>query len=108
MKHLQPRNINGLSSDGWDRMYHPGYFIIFHIDFWYQNEVQDYLLTIFKSGRDIEGRWQEQAVMNMIRLVFIPYKQLWVMNDIDIGHDRHTKSNFDNWCIKSGILTSSI
>ena len=63
------------------------------------------MINIIIIGRDIEGRWQEQAVMNMIRLIFIPYKQLWVMNDIDIGHDRHTKSNFENWCIKSGILS---
>jgi hypothetical protein len=75
------------------------------VDFWFQNEVQDYLTTVFRSGRDVEGRWQEQAVINMMRLVFIPEDNLWVMNDVDIGHDRHNPKNFDNWCVKSGFIT---
>jgi len=106
-KNLRPGDITGLTSDGWNRMYHPGYFLIISIDFWYSNQIQDYLNTIFRSGRDIEGRWQEQAVMNMIRLIFIPENQLWVMNDIDIGHDRHKRQHFENWCIKSGVLQPS-
>ena len=28
------QDINGLTSEGWDRMYHPGYFVIISVDFW--------------------------------------------------------------------------
>lgn len=104
-KHVNPPNMEGVSSAGWDRMYHPGYFIIINVDFWFQSEVQDYLTTVFRSGRDVEGRWQEQAVMNMMRLVFVPEPQLWVMYEVDIGHDRHNRRNFDNWCVKTGFIS---
>ena len=108
-EHLSPKNIDGLVSQhgnvgGWDRFYHPGYFLIVSVDFWFSELVQDYLTTIFKSGRDVEGRWQEQLVQNMIRLVFIPREKLWVMNEVDIGHDRHKRQNFENWCVKTGII----
>jgi hypothetical protein len=104
-KHVNPRDMNGVTSQGWDRMYHPGYFIIIGVEFWFQSEVQDYLTTVFRSGRDVEGRWQEQAVMNMMRLVFVPENQLWVMHEADIGHDRHNRRNFEEWCIKTGLIT---
>jgi len=103
-KHLNPPSMAGLTSNGWDRMYHPGYFIIINLDFWYQVEVQDYLTTVFRSGRDVEGRWQEQAVMNMMRLVFIPEPNLWIMKDVDIGHDRHNRKHFVAWCVNSGVM----
>eukprot|EP01038_Epipyxis_sp_PR26KG_P005286 gene5286-7347_t len=106
-KNVNPHDLSGLTSEGWNRMYHPGYFMIISIDFWYSNEVQDYLTTILRSGKDVEGRWQEQAVMNMIRLVFVPKDNLWVMNDVDIGHDRHKRANFENWCVKSGVMPLS-
>ena len=103
-KHVKPPNMDGVTSGGWDRMYHPGYFIIISTEFWFQSEVQDYLTTVFRSGRDVEGRWQEQAVMNMMRLVFIPEDKLWIMYEVDIGHDRHNPKNFDNWCVKPGFI----
>jgi hypothetical protein len=103
-KHMKPPDLNGLTSDGWDRLYHPGYFVIISVDFWFHPDVQDYLLTILRSGKDIEGRWQEQAVQNMMRLVFIPENQLLVMYDIDIGHDRHKRANFEEWCVKTGLI----
>lgn len=107
--HLTPKSMEGLYSNpgsrgGWDRNYHPGYFVITSIDFWYEDLVQDYLTMIMKLGRDVEGRWQEQLVQNMIRLVFVPPERLWVMNEVDIGHDRHKRANFENWCIKSGVM----
>jgi hypothetical protein len=106
-KHLRPPDLSGLSSDGWDRLYHPGYFVILSVDFWFQSEVQDYLTTVLRSGRDVEGRWQEQAVQNMIRLVFVPEEKLLVMWDVDIGHDRHKRENFQNWCVKTGLIPAA-
>lgn len=96
--HVRPQNMDGVTSRGWDRLYHPGYFMMISLSFWFQNEVQDYLTAVFRSGRDVEGRWQEQAVMNMMRLVFVPRKRLWVMTQSDIGHDRHKAGNFQAWC----------
>jgi hypothetical protein len=107
-KHLKRQSLfrspTELSSKTWDRMYHPGYFMIINVDFWFDKNVQSYLTTVLRSGKDIEGRWQEQGVMNMIRLVFIVENKLLVMNDVDIGHDRRVKANFDNWCTKKGIV----
>jgi hypothetical protein len=103
-KHLNPPNILGLTSEGWDRMYHPGYFLIISLDFWFEKNVQSYLTTVLRSGRDIEARWQEQAVINMIRLVFVVENKLLVMNDVDVGHDRHKKANFEQWCVREGIV----
>lgn len=105
-KHVNPPDMSGVTSAGWDRMYHPGYFIIISMEFWFQNEVQDYLTTVFRSGRDVEGRWQEQAVMNMMRLVFIPESQLWIMYEADIGHNRHNKRFFNEWCVQTGLIAA--
>jgi hypothetical protein len=99
-KHVSPGDMNGLTTKTWDRMYHPGYFQIMSIDFYFQGHIQNYLTTILKSGSDVERRWQEQAVFNMMRLIFIPEPQFNIMYDVDIGHDRHKRSNFDNWCSK--------
>jgi hypothetical protein len=41
-----------------------------------------------------------------MRLVFIPEERLLVMNDVDIGHDRHKKENFQAWCVKTGLIAS--
>jgi len=102
-EHVTPKSIEGLHSQtgsqrGWDRYYHPAYFFVVSIDFWYSSLVQDYLATILKTGRDVEGRWLEQLVQNMIRLIFVPAHKLWVMNEVDIGHDRHKRQNFIAWC----------
>lgn len=106
LDHVKPRgDINGLTTDGWDRLYHPGYFVILSVDFWFSDVVQDFLKTVLRSGRDVEGRWQEQGVQNMMRLLFIPSTRLWVMEDIDIGHDRHKPASFEKWCVKSGVMT---
>lgn len=105
VQHLRSKDINSLNSENWDRMYHPGYFLLVRVSFWFKDEVQDYLTTVLRSGKDIEGRWQEQAVMNMMRLIFVSEKELWVMNEVDIGHDRHKRINFENWCVKTGLIT---
>lgn len=103
--HVNPKNIQGLTSDGFDRMYHPGYWIVIDTHWWFQDEVQDYLTTVLRSGRDVEGRWQEQAVINMMRLLFIPSAQMIDMVDVDIGHDRRNKKNFEAWCLNQGLVT---
>lgn len=59
-----------------------------------------------RSGSDVEGRWQEQAVMNMMNHVFIPTNKLIVFKDIEVLHERHHKESYDTWCVKTGIVTN--
>jgi hypothetical protein len=100
---LEGKNLKNLSSETWDRYYHPGYFLIIDIDFWFRPEVQNFVMTILRVGRDIEGRWSEQMIHNFVRMIFIPNENVWIMNEVDIGHDRFQKSSFENWCVKTGI-----
>lgn len=103
--HVSPKSLDGVTSKGWDRYYHPTYFLITSIDFWFSDIVQDFLTTVLQSGRDVEGRWGDQVTQNMMRIVFIPKEKVWVMDEMDIGHDRHKKANFENWCTKPGIVS---
>ena len=91
LKHIVPSELSALSSANWDREYYPGYFLIFSLDFWYQSDVQDYLQAILLSNNDIQKRWQEQGVMNMIRLVFLKQEEVLHLDDIDVQHGRHPK-----------------
>jgi hypothetical protein len=106
-KHTSPQDIKGLTSDGYDRAYSPGYFMLFRVSWWYTAHVQDYLQLVLRSGRDVEGRWQEQAVMNMMIYIFITEGERWVIQELDLGHDRHKRAFFEEWCVKSGILTNN-
>jgi hypothetical protein len=47
-EHLNPKSINGLTTETWDRKYHPGYFTILDLEFWFDPTVQDFLQTILK------------------------------------------------------------
>ena len=100
-EHLTPKNIDGLTTDHWDRKYHPGYFTILNLDFWFSASVQDFLVTVLRTGKDVEGRWQEQGVINMVRLLFLPDSSVMVVpQQEEIKHDRHIKVNYENWCKK--------
>ncbi len=104
-KHTTPANLQGLNSDGYHRAYSPGYFMLFRVSWWFSPHVQDFLRMILRSGRDVEGRWQEQAVMNMMIYIFIAEPEIWVIKELDLGHDRHKRANFENWCIKTGLIS---
>ena len=54
-EHMNPKSIDGLTSKGWDRYYHPTYFLITSLDFWFSEIVQDFLTTVLQSGRDVKG-----------------------------------------------------
>jgi hypothetical protein len=102
-KHVVPHNISGLASDSWDKMYYRGFAIITNVDYWFENNPQSFLNTVLRLGRDIEGRWQEQAVMNMMRLLFIPEGRLMLLRGVDIGHNRHDHKNYYGWCVRAGF-----
>jgi hypothetical protein len=103
-KHVVPHNLDGLTLDGWDRLYYRGNALATSVDFWFQADVQDYLMMVLKLGRDVEGRWQEQAVMNMIRLVFMPEDKLLHVRGVEIGHDRGNKNAFYGWCVRGRFV----
>ena len=92
-ENLNPPNVNGLTSRGWNRMCHPGYFILIDVSFWFSAVVQSYLQAIFRSGRDIEGFYTEQSVMNMIKLIFVPRNNTFTI-DSEITHGYKTLGNF--------------
>jgi hypothetical protein len=102
-QHVTPHDQSGLTSEGWDRMYYRGYGLVTSVEYWFHPQVQDYLTTVMRLGRDIEGRWQEQAVMNMMRLVFIPEEKFKQLPGVDIGHNREDKMNYVNWCVRAGF-----
>jgi hypothetical protein len=77
--------------------------VIISVDWWFSERQQNYLTTVLRSGRDVEGRWQEQAVQNMMRLLFIPKERLWIAYEVDIGHDRHHPANFQKWCVEQNM-----
>jgi hypothetical protein len=101
-QHLGVHGHAGLTSDSWDRMIYRGNGLVTSTEYWFLPQVQAYLKMIITLGIDIEGRWQEQGVMNMMRLVFIPEEKFKQLPGVDIGHNRRDKMNYVNWCVKSG------
>lgn len=64
-------SFRNLDSENWDREISPGYFQVVDLRLWFSESVQDFLRTVLRSGRDIEGRWSEQGVFNMVRQLFV-------------------------------------
>ena len=71
--------IDGMTTLGWDRQIHPGNFVILNLEFWFSTIVQDFVEQVLRSGADIDQRWTEQAVVNMIRLLFVPTSNTFVL-----------------------------
>ena len=59
--HLAPPSMEGLTSAGWDRHFHIGAFMIFDVDFWFQDTVQDYLSLVLATRAATQMRWQDQV-----------------------------------------------
>lgn len=76
--HTRPQNISGLhsndptSKEGWDRLSTVGCFLLFDVNYWLQEVIQDFVTLILKTGSDMEQRWQDQGVQNMAKLLFYP------------------------------------
>jgi hypothetical protein len=72
-----PSSIQGLYTNidnnyGWNRYIYGAYFMLFDINqFWFDSDAQDYLFSILRAGYDVEQRWLEQGVENMMMLLFI-------------------------------------
>jgi predicted lactoylglutathione lyase len=86
----------------WNRYSYFGYFVIINVRFWFREDVQSFVKRVVKSGKDIENRWQEQTVINIIRLLFVRENNILIRNFID--HNRHNPNNFIDWCVTTGII----
>ena len=58
------------SSAAWDRAYYRGCFLVCSLDFWFDAAVQDYLQLLFKTGSDIEQRWQDQVTPSTASITY--------------------------------------
>ena len=77
-QNTMPSNMDGLythSSNiqlGWNLLVHRGNFMLIDIHkFWFNTIAQDYLLSVLRSGYDIEQRWQEQGSMCMYVYIYL-------------------------------------
>lgn len=88
----------------WDRLYFRGNYMLWDVKFWFRSDVQDFLHFVLVTNKDITQRWQEQGVMNMIRLLFVPEPQLLKLSP-RLRHGRKTNHSavFADWCGRYGI-----
>jgi hypothetical protein len=59
--HLDPPDISGLTTEGWDGVHYQGCFQLIDVNFWHDEIVQNFLQLMLKTGSDMEQRWQEQV-----------------------------------------------
>ncbi len=98
-------SLDQLTTYSWNRIYYRGFFVITSVDYYFSEPVQDFLSVVVKSGKDVEGRWQEQGVMNMMRLLFVPKSRHFKFpEELVIEHDRLEISNFNKWCKGGGYV----
>jgi hypothetical protein len=85
-KHCTPQNLSGLYSDltdsggGNDGTLLYGNFILLSLDFWFRADVQQYLQLNFQSGGHFRHRWNEQAVIGVIWLIFCKKEQYHIFD----------------------------
>jgi hypothetical protein len=84
---LSPDDIHGLHSDGWNKLIYCSCFMIFDVKFWMQDYVLDFMNLLLKTGSDVEQRWNDQGVQNMVRLLFIPNMKITVFDHL-IAHGK--------------------
>lgn len=77
-----PSSIDGLFSNttvwknprdflGWHRTCVFGNFVIYRTDYWYEPLMQDFLKLVLYTQDQIVIRWNEQAVLGIMRLMFV-------------------------------------
>jgi hypothetical protein len=90
-EHLTPPNIDGLHTRGFDPVTVPGCFVIIDVHFWFHEVVQDFVNLVLKTGSDAEQRWNDQSIQNMVRLLFVPWNNVLVIQQRIF----HSKVNID-------------
>jgi hypothetical protein len=98
---------SGLTSFGWNngRPYgFQGCFTIINLEFWYNVAVQDYLTLLLRTGSDMEQRWSDQGVMNMMQLLFSPYESVYTFENTLIIHSKPENLALLDSCIYKGAF----
>ena len=91
-------SLAGITTIGWDKQIIRGNFNIWDMDFINSEIVQEFLQDILATGKDITQRWQEQAVYNMIRLLFVPDSRVFFFKDVKIEHKLHGFKSITELC----------
>lgn len=60
-----------LDRSGWHRTCVYGNFALYRTDYWFEPLVQEFLELVLFTQDQIVIRWNEQAVLGMMRLMFI-------------------------------------
>jgi hypothetical protein len=76
LSQMNPPNIEGLSSEGWNRHVFPASFLVVSVDFWFESAVQDFLSLVLTTNADLTQRWMDRDVFNIIRLLFVPEERV--------------------------------
>eukprot|EP00195_Chlamydomonas_chlamydogama_P007824 CAMPEP_0202893478 /NCGR_PEP_ID=MMETSP1392-20130828/3054_1 /ASSEMBLY_ACC=CAM_ASM_000868 /TAXON_ID=225041 /ORGANISM="Chlamydomonas chlamydogama, Strain SAG 11-48b" /LENGTH=325 /DNA_ID=CAMNT_0049577827 /DNA_START=372 /DNA_END=1349 /DNA_ORIENTATION=+ len=71
-----------------------GNYNIWSLKFWFQEDVQDFVHLVLRTGAHIEHRWVDVTTMSIIIDMFVPPEKFHIFTDHNIGHGRgdHTKT----------------
>lgn len=77
LQHCKPPSIDGLFSDvngtgnGWDRTMFYGNFVVYSVDFMFEEMVQRFIKLVLQTGGHFRFRWNEQATIGMVWQLFV-------------------------------------
>jgi len=86
VEQFSPPTVDAMSSQTWNRVTYSNSFHLINLDFWFEPPVQDFLHLVLATGSDVTQRWSEQAVMNMIRLLFLPVGNVYLFPQASMVH----------------------
>jgi len=72
--------------EGWGGKCIAGHYTIWDLKFWFQEDVQDFVHLVLRTGAHIEHRWVDVTTMSIIIDMFVPPEKYHVFEDHDIGH----------------------
>ena len=109
LSHFSPSTLKGATTNSWDLMISEGNFMLWSINVWYSDEVQDFLSRVFQTNYDITRRWQEQGVQNMIALMFINESYIDRISTDIVGHGAKSRALIkEGACFTPDFLNSSM
>lgn len=82
--HCSPKNIDGLTTERWDREVIYGNLVVYNLDMWFQEPIQRFLRLVQRSGGHFRYRWNEQAVVGMIWQMFVKAQEFHLF---DFGYN---------------------
>jgi hypothetical protein len=88
MDDFTPNSLASVSSENWNRETYGNSFYVVNLDFWFEPPVQDFLDLVFNTGGDMMQRWNEQGVMNMMRILFLPKEHVYIFPQNTMLHEK--------------------